>query len=74
MTYLGVFKMGPLTALCMSLVALKLGGVSSIGWELALLPGVLQGVVNFVKGYLVNKQIQKHIDQMQEELENRKEK
>ena len=65
--------MGVLTALSVSFLALKLGGVSDIGWGLIMLPAGLQGVVNFAKVYFSHRRMQKYLEQIQNQSEGGKE-
>lgn len=73
MTYLGLCSMGPLTALSISLLALRLGGVSDIGLGLILLPAALQGFYNFILAVRAYKKIEKHLKALEEAKEKIKE-
>jgi hypothetical protein len=58
--------MGPLTALSVSLLALKLGGVSTVGYELIILPAALQGAYNFYQAYRQKRELDKLIAMIEE--------
>jgi hypothetical protein len=59
--------MSPLTGLSVSLAALKLGGVSTVGWGLVMLPVVLQGALTCIQGVLAYRKMQKVIEQIENE-------
>ena len=58
--------MGPLTGLSISLLALKLGGVSTVGWELILLPACMQGFMNLVQIYRQKREMDRLIAMIEE--------
>jgi aminopeptidase-like protein len=58
--------MGPLTALSVSLLALKLGGVSTVGWGLVVLPACMQGVINFLQAYRQKQELDRLVAMIEE--------
>jgi hypothetical protein len=58
--------MGPLTALSITLLALKLGGVSTVGYGLIILPAALQGFFNFVQVYRQKREFDKLIEAIED--------
>jgi len=54
------------------LLALKLGAVSDVSWELVILPAALQGAYNILLAYREYRQLTKMIEEIEKGLEDKK--
>ena len=54
------------------LLALKLGAVSAVGWELIILPAALGGAYNFIVAFRKYREMQKLIAEVKAGLEKKK--
>lgn len=54
-----------------TLLALKLGAVSDVSWELIILPAALQGSYNVIQAYRKYKEMQRLVDEVREKLEKK---
>lgn len=61
--------MGYLYTVSAVLLALKLGAVSDVSWELIILPAALQGSYNVIQAYRKYQEMKRLIEEVQQGLE-----
>jgi hypothetical protein len=65
--------MKALTGLSVSLLALKLGGVSTVGWGLIILPAALQFLYDCTLAYRAKRELDLIVEAIEKARENQKE-
>ena len=62
--------MSPLIGLSISLLALKLGGVSDVGYGLIILPAALQGALTIYQAYKAKREMDILIEAIEQAQKN----